>query len=159
MGEGLDLPQADASTRATSSTWAASLWPLPAPPAPSWPMFPSLSAFWALSPPYSAGKFTLSLLPQDLAHAAVSDCFTILSSLKQVSRYLLIQIVPPWGNILQYLQIKSFYPVLLKGPSDHSYEFPSMSHCYVSSPPRNLAIFAIIIAHNCRVPLLCPALF
>lgn len=93
------------------------------------------------------------------AHAALSDCFTILSSLKQVSHYLFIQIVPPWGNIPQYLQIKSFYPVLLKGPSDHSYKFPSMSHCYVSSPPRNLAIFSIITAHTCRVPFLCPALF
>ena len=100
-----------------------------------------------------------SILHRPFAHAALSDCFTVLSSLKQVSCYLFIQIALPWGNIPQYLQIKSFYPLVLKCPSDHSYKFTSVSQCYISSPPRNLAIFVIIIAHTFRIPFLCPALF
>ena len=159
MGEGLDLPQADASMRATSSTWAASPWPLPAPPAPSWPCshhsLPSGHAALLLV----LGNFCCPCCHRTFAHAALSDCFTVLSSLKQVSCYLFIQIALPWGNIPQYLQIKSFYPLVLKCPSDHSYKFTSVSQCYISSPPCNLAIFVIIITHTFRIPFLCPALF
>ena len=85
------------------------------------------------------GNFHCPCCHRTFARANLSDCFTILSSLKQVSCYLFIQIALPWGkrslwnhrgcsriDIPQYLKIKSFYPLLLKCPSDHSYRFISV---------------------------------